>query len=122
MSSEDATMAAVSALFVAAGRNATDVEFELYHAVLDDVTDAELGEAVATIVRGVDLGQRFPSPALIRETVTAVRRHRRQTQPALPEDTGPILSPEENVKALRAIRSAIRRSDGSRVTGNEAQR
>jgi hypothetical protein len=110
MTSRPVTAQAVAALFTSSGRNATRAELDLYHAALETESDDDVREAVVLIVRGVDLGERAPSPALIIETVRAIQRRRalENPAPAIPEHTGPILSPAENAARARALRDSIR--------------
>lgn len=69
MATKQAILAATAALYAAAGRNYGEMELNLYRVALADVTDDDLAEATALIIRGIDLGTRAPSPALIRQTV-----------------------------------------------------
>lgn len=108
MSSKRATAEAVASLFTAAGRNYADVELRLYHQALEDISDDELGAAVVAIVRGVDLGERFPSPALIVETVTDARRRRSLARKALPESTDPPIPMSDSAARARALRDRLR--------------
>lgn len=111
MSSKRAIVEAVAALYTAAGRNYADVELALYHRALDDVSDDDVRDAVATIIRGIDLGLRAPSPGLVRETVFAIQRRRAMERRALPESTGPVTStPEEKVARIREAMEVLHRS------------
>lgn len=98
----------VGRLYIAAGRRADDPAiFEVWAEALADVTDAEGDEAVRLIVAEVDVAARFPSPAVVREVVIRRRRARRDAQPALPDTTGPYLTPAENAERLRQLRAAM---------------
>lgn len=119
MSTKRASAEAVATLFTAAGRNYADVELRVYHDAWADLSDDELAAAVRAVVREVDLAARFPSPAVVRRAVLdsrAVRAEAMRRERSLPESTEPVLSPEESKKALAAIRSTFRRSDGTRPT------
>lgn len=75
MASKQAVLAATAALYAAAGRNYGEMELNLYRVALADVTDGDLADATALIIRGIDLGTRAPSPALIRQTVEQMQHH-----------------------------------------------
>lgn len=107
MSSRRATAAAVAALYTAAGRNYADAELVLYHDALADVADDELARASSHLVRTVDLAARPPSPALVIQTVVALRRYRALRTPALTAgDERPAR--EDALNHVRALREAIR--------------
>lgn len=108
MSSKRATAQAVAALYTAAGRNYEEAELVLYHRMFGDVDDGLLLRAVEEVIRGVDLGHRAPSPALVRETVRSILHREQLERAALPEYTGPTLSPEDNAARARALRDSIR--------------
>lgn len=74
MASKKTVLAAVAAVFGAAGRNYGQVELDLYHLALADIEDGDLADAAIATVRGVDFGLRPPSPALLREAVESAHR------------------------------------------------
>lgn len=118
MASRQAITAAVTVLYSTAGRHAGELEFRLYHEVLADLDDELLAEAVALTVRNVDLGQRPPSPALIREGARSIRR--RETLPvreALPEAPETIEARRVTARAelARARTALTARDDLARV-------
>lgn len=99
---------AVGRLYIAAGRRADDPAiFEVWADAFVDVTDAEGDEAVRLIVAEVDVAERFPSPAVVRAVVARRRRARRDARPAIPDTTGPYLTPAQNAERLRELRAAM---------------
>lgn len=74
MASKQAVVAAVAMVYGAAGRNYGETELNLYRIALADITDEDVTEAAVAVVRGVDLGDRAPSPAMLRQAVEAAHR------------------------------------------------
>lgn len=111
MTSKQVTAQAVAALYTASGRNADRAELNLYHAALAEETDEDVREAVVLIVRGVDLGERPPSPGLIIETVRGIQRRRaleNANRSALSEHSGPPVDAETGLEHIRSLREALR--------------
>lgn len=105
MSTKPATATAVSKLFVAAGRRANKEELAVYHEALAGVDDDALAAAVRLTIQNVDLWQRPPTPALIRQAVDAVLRDRPRP-PAVGQDSDAPCSPDEYRAGLAAARAA----------------
>lgn len=100
MTTKQTTATAVAALYTAAGRNYAEVELSLYHNVLADADDATVQEAVADIIRSVDLGRRPPSPALVLETVRGIiHRRELENQPLAIEAAPPSPEQRESIRA-----------------------
>jgi hypothetical protein len=71
----------ITRIYASLGREAGDVEFEVWNEALKDVnaTDEEAREATATIIRDENNDRRFPGASVAREAVLALVRRRLTT-------------------------------------------
>lgn len=114
MTTKQTTAAAVAALYTAAGRNYAETELSLYHNALTGLDDDDVAQAVADIVRSVDLGQRPPSPALVMETIRDnKRRAALENQPlGLPE---PSKTPQQVDRVKQIIEETREKLRGTKA-------
>lgn len=98
MTTKQTTAAAVAALFTAAGRNYAETELSLYHNTFVGVDDGDVREAVAQIVKAIDLANHAPTPALVLETVRSIKRRRDlENQPLSIEAPAPTPTQQERI-------------------------
>lgn len=102
----------VTKLYAAAGaREATDVDFEVYHEALEDVSDDRGMQACRELIKGVDLVTHKPSPALVIETARHIANreylNRCETH-GLPEATGEPVAPREAQEWIATLRAKTR--------------
>lgn len=103
----DAIEALVIRLYAASGgREAVDVDFEVYADALENVPDDVGTEAGKYLTCTVDLVTHRPSPAMVRDQAQAIMRRRDMERPAIEEATGPPASREASLEWVRRIKAA----------------
>lgn len=103
------TPGAIEALVVrlyaaSGGREAMDVDFEVYADALDLIPDAVGEEAGRYLTKTVDLVQHRSSPGMVRAQAQVILQRRRDAVSAIPEATGTPVSREESLEWVRKIR------------------
>lgn len=108
----------VTRLFSAAHWQVGQSDYVTYEAALEDLPnedgalDALALAAAKEIIATVDPSERRYSPALLRETVLAIRRRIEGQRPTLPEDTSPPSAPDAAARGLAEVRSALAKAKG----------
>lgn len=95
----------VTALFAAAGRRVSELDYEVWGNAISDVRDELVDPTVDQLIREVDLREHFPTPALFRQTSRQIAT-RIDDQWSLPEPSSRITPPDEakrNIAKLRQI-------------------
>lgn len=108
----------VTRLFSAAHWQVGQSDYVTYEVALEDLpnNDGELDylafAAVKEIIATVDPAAHKYSPAMLRETVQAIRRRVEAQRPALPEDTSPVAGPDVAARGLAEVRAALAKARG----------
>lgn len=95
----------VSRLFLATGRKPEPATFAVWEEALDDLQDGPALEAAMQVVRTIDMTYGPPSPVFVRDAYQAIMRRRPAEQPALVEETNPVVATAD--VAYAALEGAI---------------
>jgi hypothetical protein len=109
----------VTRLFVAAGRRATDVEFEVWREALNDIADDGAIDEARSFVKNLDLSRGAPSPATFRSSLMQRQARLRMTRVSGALPSGPRTDQERaNVARIIAeTRDLLRRPPQSADDG-----